>query len=183
MMKHFKHKKRMAVCLIAALFIVLFIIGFIDVNLRFPKPQEELYSIDEWVSWNDDIRIKAKSIDYCSSSELTQKYGIKEGNNDKIFYIVTKLEVNNTSNKDINFEHIFEKFNLVMYPIGYENQGMIFTDSPIIAANSTEEKIACFTVSEGLIRNERREAALQNDIYLCLKVYPVRQAIVFKGVQ
>ncbi len=60
MMKHFKHKKRMAVCLIAALFIVLFIIGFIDVNLRFPKPQEELYSIDEWVSWNDDIRIKAK---------------------------------------------------------------------------------------------------------------------------
>ena len=50
----------MAVCLIAALFIVLFIIGFIDVNLRFPKPQEELYSIDEWVSWNDDIRIKAK---------------------------------------------------------------------------------------------------------------------------
>lgn len=182
-MKHFKHKKRMIVCLITAVLVVLFIIGLIDVNSRFPQPQEELHSINEWVSWNDDIQIRAKSIDYCSTSELTQKYGVNGGNNDKIFYIVTKLEVNNTSDKDINFEHIFEKFNLVMYPIGYENQGMIFTDSPVIAANSTEEKIACFTVSEGLIRSERREAALQNDIYLCLKAYPVRQAIVFKGVQ
>lgn len=180
-MKHFKHKKRIIISLITALIVVLFIIGWIDVNSRFPQPQEELYAVDEWMPYSDDIQIRAKSIEYCSVHEFNQKYKQKRASDKDNVYIVVQLEVSNASNQAMDVIHIAQQFVLAIYPIGYVNQGEIIADTPVLAANTTEEKTICFIVTEGLIQGGRRETAFKNDVYLYSKSYPIRRAIVFKS--
>lgn len=60
--------------IIMAVIAVVVAVGYIDVNHRFPEPEEEIVEKDEWVQYSDGIKIKVTGIDYCTEQEVNEKY-------------------------------------------------------------------------------------------------------------
>ena len=83
----------------------------------------------------------------------------------------------------IDKAYLNQYFNLVIYPAGYENQGECILDNNYIKPKEEREIYIGYNVSEAILASEKREKVLKHDIMFCLKAYPVRQAIVFKGIE
>lgn len=58
--------------IIMAVIAVVVVVGYIDVNHRFPEPEEEIVEKDEWIQYSDGIKIKATGIDYCTEQEVNE---------------------------------------------------------------------------------------------------------------
>ena len=88
--------------IIMAVIAVVVVVGYIDVNHRFPEPEEEIVEKDEWIQYSDGIKIKATGIDYCTEQEVNEKYsaGVKELG--RFNYIVLKVKVQNESQDKFN---------------------------------------------------------------------------------
>ena len=88
--------------IIMAVIAVVVAVGYIDVNHRFPAPDEEIVEKDEWIQYSDGIKIKVTGIDYCSEQEVNEKYsaGVKELG--RFNYIVLKVKVQNESQDKFN---------------------------------------------------------------------------------
>ena len=48
--------------IIMAVIVVVVAVGYIDVNHRFPEPEEEIVEKDEWVQYSDGIKIKVQEL-------------------------------------------------------------------------------------------------------------------------
>lgn len=161
---------------------VVVAVGYIDVNHRFPEPDEEIAEVDEWVQYSDGVKIKATGIDYCSDQEVNEKYnaGVKELG--RFNYIVIKIKVLNESQDKFNVFSIVTDSNIVIYPYGYENQGMICEDNVSVDKGEGEEFTLAYVISKNYLSEKKLDKLLHEDIYLCFKAYPVRQAIVIRGI-
>ncbi|MGN0319483.1 MAG: hypothetical protein ACI4D1_01090 [Lachnospira sp.] len=161
---------------------VLFIAGYIDVNIRFPQPKEELYEEGQWVDVSDGLKIMSTGIEYCTPDEYRAKYdsNLKEGS--KLCYILVHLKVKNNTNDVIDFFENTMNYNLVIYPSGYNNQAMPLDDNTLVKSGEVKDITLVYNVSESLIWSSRRDKVFKEDIYLCFKAYPVRQAILFRGI-
>lgn len=159
---------------------ILYIIGNVNINRRFPKAKEELYSPGEYVAYKDGVMIKGVELMYCKPDEYREKY-----DNDykgKFDHIIVKLVALNESDKIINMAYLNQYFNLVIYPTGYENQGNCIYDDNMVAAGEEKEILISYNVSEALLASSKRDRVLKQNIMFCMKAYPVRQTIVFKGI-
>ncbi len=187
-MKHIDIKKfaekKTCIVLTIILFIILsilYIAGYIDINKRFPKPKEELYETGQYIEYKDGIKIKGLGVEYCSSEQFKEKY--LPDDNSKFDHIVVKIMVFNETDTVIDMAYLNQYFNLVIYPAGYENQGECILDNNYIKPKEEREIYIGYNVSEAILASEKREKVLKHDIMFCLKAYPVRQAIVFKGIE
>ncbi len=66
------------VIFIACLILVVsgvWLVGYIDVNKRFPKPEQQVHSIGEWVR-TGDTSIKVNSVEYMPQEEANSQYGV-----------------------------------------------------------------------------------------------------------
>ena len=158
------------------------IAGYIDVNSRFPQPEQDIAEKGEWIDYAENIKLNVSDIDYCSDTELNQKYKADVKENGKYDYIVVKMNLNNESDTNYNLINLISKTNLVIYPSGYENQGDIVGNDINVISGETKEFTLYFTVSKMLIKKKGREKLLGEDIYVCFKAYPKRQAVVFRGI-
>lgn len=156
--------------------------GYIDVNHRFPEPEEEIYEKDEWLDYAEEIKIKAAQPDYCSDMELNEKYNANVKESGRYNYIVVKLSVSNQSQSIINFMDIIMKTNLVIYPCGYENQAECVENNLIVNPGQTQQFTLYFLAGNSSISKKKINKMLKQDIYLCFKAYPVRQAVKFRGI-
>ena len=81
--------------IIMAVIAVVVAVGYIDVNHRFPEPEEEIVEKDEWVQYSDGIKITVTGIDYCTEREVNEKYSASVKELGRFNYIVLKVKVQN----------------------------------------------------------------------------------------
>ena len=186
-----KKRKIKAVIIIVLLFVVLgcWVIGYIDVNRRFPKPKEEIYAVNEWIS-DSNVMVKVNSVELVSKDEAYSQYGINDYEDERqdIQYFITKLEINNTSGEEYDVE---KKLNshiaIKAYPLGYVNQGEIITESGIsnvkIKADEEKEVVICFILGDGVLRTDRRWMLNKSDMYLDFHEYPVHKAVLLEDIK
>ncbi|RHK45595.1 hypothetical protein DW067_06325 [Lachnospira eligens] len=101
--------------IIMAVIAVVVAVGYIDVNHRFPEPEEEIVEKDEWVQYSDGIKIKVTGIDYCTEQEVNEKYSASVKELGRFNYIVLKVKVQNESQDKFNMFSIVTDSNLVIY--------------------------------------------------------------------
>lgn len=170
------------VMVITAVLATIVTTGYIDVNRRFPEPEQDVVEKDEWVDYTNGIKIKATQINFCSDKELNEQYNGNVKETGKFNYIVVKVSVMNQTESNFDFTNVILNSNLVIYPSGYENQGNCVEVDVNIKSGDVKDFILYYTVSEMAISQKKRERVLGQDIYLCFKAYPVRQAIIFRGI-
>ncbi len=168
--------------IIMAVIAVVVAVGYIDVNHRFPEPEEEITEVDEWVQYSDGVKIKVTGIDYCSDHEVNEKYGADVKEMGRFNYIVLKVRVMNELEDKFNVFSIVTDSNLVIYPDGYENQGMVCEDNVTVNKGEDREFTLAYVISKNYLSENKLDKLLHKDIYLCFKAYPVRQAIVIRGI-
>ena len=179
-MKHFKILYIIAAVVLVA---VVWTASYINVNKRFPQPEEEIYEKGEWVEISDGVRVKGTGIEFCSYEEYRERYNIKSDSRiSNLSYILVHTNINNTSSKAVNAWDIDTTTNLAIYPAGYSNQGMIAEQDTIVQPGESKDITFVYNVTNALIQPGKREKVLSENIYLCFKAYPVRQAIVFRGI-
>ena len=161
--------------IIMAVIAVVVVVGYIDVNHRFPEPEEEIVEKDEWIQYSDGIKIKATGIDYCTEQEVNEKYsaGVKELG--RFNYIVLKVKVQNESHDKFNMFSIVTDSNLVIYPDGYENQGMVCEDNVSVNKGEVKDFTLAYAISKNYLSEKKLDKLFHEDIYLCFKAYPVRR--------
>ena len=133
--------------IIMAVIAVVVVVGYIDVNHRFPEPEEEI--VKELGRFN---------------------------------YIVLKVKVQNESHDKFNMFSIVTDSNLVIYPDGYENQGMVCEDNVSVNKGEVKDFTLAYAISKNYLSEKKLDKLFHEDIYLCFKAYPVRQAIVIRGI-
>lgn len=192
-MKHYTDKTHIKIIIISAVIIIftfVCIIGYIDVNKRFPKAGGEFYSEEQWIDY-DYMQIKAKKMEYLTKEEYGERYensGIAD-RSDKLSYFVLTLELHNLTDEDINLNKNFiGNVSLEAYPQGYNNQGNFIDGNgkadirSILEANQTKEFTIVFNVNESVVGKSRINKLKKSDIYFSMSCYPVHKAIVFNGV-
>lgn len=192
-MKHYTDKTHIKIIIISAVIIIftfVCIIGYIDVNKRFPKAGGEFYSEEQWVDY-DYMQIRAKKMEYLTKEEYGERYensGIAD-RSDKLSYFVLTLELHNLTDEDINLNKNFiGNVSLEAYPQGYNNQGNFIDENgkadtrSILEANQTKEFTIVFNVNESVVGKSRINKLKKSDIYFSMPCYPVHKAIVFNGV-
>lgn len=168
---------------VAFLFIVLWTIGVIDVNSRFPQPEVQEYGQDDWLEYDDSILLNVNEIKY-ELAEVSVDENKVLTSQKNTAHILVKFRVKNKTESDIDFYNYFMRFDLVVYPIGYNNQGSLRNMNEIyIKAGEEKEFIAEYNLTEGLIKQKFMEKFLNNKFCLCIRTYPVRQMFVFEQVQ
>ncbi len=192
-MKHYTNKthiKGIVISAVIIIFTVVCIIGYIDVNKRFPKAGEEFYSSNEWVDY-DYMQIRAKKMEYLTKEQYCERYENADaaGRSDKLSYFVLTLELHNLTGEDINLNKKFiGNVSLEAYPQGYNNQGNFIDGNgkadtrSILEANQTKEFTIVFNVNESVVGKNRINRLKKSDIYFSMSCYPVHKAIVFNGV-
>lgn len=187
-MKHTRNRFIIKKCPFIITFIIIAVIavavavGYIDVNHRFPEPDEEIAEKNEWVQYSDGVKLKVTEIDYCSEHEVNEKYnaGVVEKGN--FNYIVVKIKVMNEAQDKFNVLRVVTDSNLVIYPDGYENQGMVCEDNVSVDKGEVKDFTLAYVISKKYLSEKKLDKLLHKDIYLCFKAYPVRQAIVIRGI-
>ena len=85
-MMHSKKRiiKRVVIACLILVVSGVWLVGYIDVNKRFPKPEQQVHSIGEWVR-TGDTSIKVNSVEY-----MPQK---QTANMDQNFSLITGIIV------------------------------------------------------------------------------------------
>lgn len=131
---------------------------------------------------SNGIKIKVTGIDYCTEQEVNEKYSASVKELGRFNYIVLKVKVQNESQDKFNMFSIVTDSNLVIYPDGYENQGMICEDNVSVNKGEVKDFTLAYVISKNYLSEKKLDKLLHEDIYLCFKAYPVRQAIVIRGI-
>lgn len=91
-MMHSKKRiiKRVVIACLILVVSGVWLVGYIDVNKRFPKPEQQVHSIGEWVRAGD-TSIKVNSVEYMPQEEANSQYGSEllhdNGNNSNTYYL------------------------------------------------------------------------------------------------
>lgn len=186
-MTHYNKKKMIKLAggiIILIVAVIIWAVNFIDVNKRFPKAVQEIYHIGESFEYRN-FTINVNEISYILADEAKEKYGI-EGKNGFEYFVIS---MNVTSESDVteNLEKAIEQYiGLEAYPIGYNNQGTILEDGKRninIEPKESKDVIIYFVITNGMVREDRRELFKKSDIYLDFSNYPVHKAVLFEDVK
>ena len=110
-MMHSKKRiiKRVVIACLILVVSGVWLVGYIDVNKRFPKPEQQVHSIGEWVR-TGDTSIKVNSVEYMPQEEANSQYGSEllpdNGNNSNTYYFIAKIDVKNETDKEIKLSWI-----------------------------------------------------------------------------
>lgn len=111
-MMHSKKKiiKRVVIACLILVVSGVWLVGYIDVNKRFPKPEQQVHSIGEWVR-TGDTSIKVNSVEYMPQEEANSQYGSEllpdNGNNSNTYYFIAKIDVKNKQIRKSNYQKHF----------------------------------------------------------------------------
>ncbi|MFQ8648738.1 MAG: hypothetical protein ACLR9U_07925 [Lachnospira sp.] len=180
--------KKVIIIVIIMIVSGIWIAAYIDINRRFPVPEEEIYSLNEWFN-DSDAEIKVNSIELISAEDGHDLYGLDEGNNKyDMQYFIAKMDVKNISGTEYNVERKLNSHMAIKaYPLGYFNEGEIITESGannvILQEGEEKEVTIYFILGNGVLRTNRRWMLKKSRIYLDFKNYPIHKAVLLGDVK
>ena len=188
-MIHFKNKKvKYGILLCVALVLVIvFILAYRNANTRLPAPVEEYYEAGDVVEHNG-LEICVANLYFGNMNDIVDKKNMpKKMRSDKDGLVIV-FDVTNKKEENVNLAADFvPNVELVAYPIGYDNQGMIYAvdeeGDTILKPEETKTFAIRFGVSNSLVRQERRARFIKSDFYFDMALYPVHKAIIIHGAE
>ena len=180
--------KKVIIIVIIMIVSGIWIAAYIDINRRFPVPEEEIYSLNEWFN-DSDAEIKVNSIELISAEDGHDLYGLDEGNNKyDMQYFIAKMDVKNISGTEYNVERKLNSHMAIKaYPLGYFNEGEIITESGasnvILQEGEEKEVTIYFILGNGVLRTNRRWMLKKSRMYLDFKKYPIHKAVLLGDVK
>ena len=186
-MMHSKKRiiKRVVIACLILVVSGVWLVGYIDVNKRFPKPEQQVHSIGEWVR-TGDTSIKVNSVEYMPQEEANSQYGSEllpdNGNNSNTYYFIAKIDVKNETDKEIKLSKtLLEHLGLEIYPVGVLKNGEL--TSIKLKAQEQREIVLHFIMSQGVLRDDRRWMLKKSQIRIVLSNYPVHEIIVLDDIK
>ncbi len=186
-----KHILRYIAIIFIAAVLILWIVCVVDVNRRFPKAEEELYSVGEWIE-ESGFEIKVNSLELISLEEASEKYGVNLQNDMKkivpsIKYFILKMDVRNISDEELNIgKKLMSHTDLQVMPIGIVEVGEVltnYTENIKLQPGEEEEVVIKYILSNGVLREDRRWMLNKCKFYLAFLNYPVHKAVLFEDVK
>lgn len=181
-MTHYRKKMVITICI---LFIAcIWLIGFIDINHRFPKSVAEEYHTDQWMDY-ENSKLTPVQLDIYTGTQFADTYSDigKTLKNKDCNIIVAKIKIKNNSDNKIDSMKYFTRFDLVAYPIGYENQGILTDMKNIYVAPGEEKEVsAYYIVSQALVSDNNMKEFLNSKFYMGIRLYPIKQILVFDNI-
>ena len=186
-----KHILRYIAIIFIAAVLILWIVCVVDVNRRFPKAEEELYSVGEWIE-ESGFEIKVNSLELISLEEASEKYGVNLQNDMKKIvpstkYFILKMDVRNISDEELNIgKKLMSHTDLQVMPIGIVEVGEIltnYTGNIKLQPGEEEEVVIKYILSNGVLREDRRWMLNKCKFYLAFLNYPVHKAVLFEDVK
>lgn len=186
-----KHILRYIAIIFIAAVLILWIVCVVDVNRRFPKAEEELYSVGEWIE-ESGFEIKVNSLELISLEEASEKYGVNLQNDMKKIvpstkYFILKMDVRNISDEELNIgKKLMSHTDLQVMPIGIVEVGEVltnYTENIKLQPGEEEEVVIKYILSNGVLREDRRWMLNKCKFYLAFLNYPVHKAVFFEDVK
>ncbi len=186
-----KHILRYIAIIFIAAVLILWIVCVVDVNRRFPKAEEELYSVGEWIE-ESGFEIKVNSLELISLEEASEKYGVNLQNDMKEIvpstkYFILKMDVRNISDEELNIgKKLMSHTDLQVMPIGIVEVGEVltnYTKNIKLQPGEEEEVVIKYILSNGVLREDRRWMLNKCKFYLAFLNYPVHKAVLFEDVK
>ena len=186
-----KHILRYIAIIFIAAVLILWIVCVVDVNRRFPKAEEELYSVGEWIE-ESGFEIKVNSLELISLEEASEKYGVNLQNNMKKIvpstkYFILKMDVRNISDEELNIgKKLMSHTDLQVMPIGIVEVGEVltnYTKNIKLQPGEEEEVVIKYILSNGVLREDRRWMLNKCKFYLAFLNYTVHKAVLFEDVK
>lgn len=186
-----KHILRYIAIIFIAAVLILWIVCVVDVNRRFPKAEEELYSVGEWIE-ESGFEIKVNSLELISLEEASEKYGVNLQNDMKKIvpstkYFILKMDVRNISDEELNIgKKLMSHTDLQVMPIGIVEVGEVltnYTENIKLQPGEEEEVVIKYILSNGILREDRRWMLNKCKFYLAFLNYPVHKAVLFEDVK
>ncbi len=186
-----KHILRYIAIIFIAAVLILWIVCVVDVNRRFPKAEEELYSVGEWIE-ESGFEIKVNSLELISLEEASEKYGVNLQNDMKKIvpstkYFILKMDVRNISDEELNIgKKLMSHTDLQVMPIGIVEVGEVltnYTGNIKLQPGEEEEVVIKYILSNGVLREDRRWMLNKCKFYLAFLNYPVHKAVLFEDVK
>ena len=186
-----KHILRYIAIIFIAAVLILWIVCVVDVNRRFPKAEEELYSVGEWIE-ESGFEIKVNSLELISLEEASEKYGVNLQNDMKKIvpstkYFILKMDVRNISDEELNIgKKLMSHTDLQVMPIGIVEVGEVltnYTENIKLQPGEEEEVVIKYILSNGVLREDRRWMLNKCKFYLAFLNYPVHKAVLFEYVK
>lgn len=186
-----KHILRYIAIIFIAAVLILWIVCVVDVNRRFPKAEEELYSVGEWIE-ESGFEIKVNSLELISLEEASEKYGVNLQNDMKKIvpstkYFILKMDVRNISDEELNIgKKLMSHTDLQVMPIGIVEVGEVltnYTKNIKLHPGEEEEVVIKYILSNGVLREDRRWMLNKCKFYLAFLNYPVHKAVLFEDVK
>ena len=186
-----KHILRYIAIIFIAAVLILWIVCVVDVNRRFPKAEEELYSVGEWIE-ESGFEINVNSLELISLEEASEKYGVNLQNDMKKIvpstkYFILKMDVRNISDEELNIgKKLMSHTDLQVMPIGIVEVGEVltnYTENIKLQPGEEEEVVIKYILSNGVLREDRRWMLNKCKFYLAFLNYPVHKAVLFEDVK
>ena len=186
-----KHILRYIAIIFIAAVLILWFVCVVDVNRRFPKAEEELYSVGEWIE-ESGFEIKVNSLELISLEEASEKYGVNLQNDMKKIvpstkYFILKMDVRNISDEELNIgKKLMSHTDLQVMPIGIVEVGEVltnYTKNIKLQPGEEEEVVIKYILSNGVLREDRRWMLNKCKFYLAFLNYPVHKAVLFEDVK
>lgn len=186
-----KHILRYIAIIFIAAVLILWIVCVVDVNRRFPKAEEELYSVGEWIE-ESGFEIKVNSLELISLEEASEKYGVNLQNDMKKIvpstkYFILKMDVRNISDEELNIgKKLMSHTDLQVMPIGIVEVGEVltnYTENIKLQPGEEEEVVIKYILSNGVLREDKRWMLNKCKFYLAFLNYPVHKAVLFEDVK
>lgn len=186
-----KHILRYIAIIFIAAVLILWIVCVVDVNRRFPKAEEELYSVGEWIE-ESGFEIKVNSLELISLEEASEKYGVNLQNDMKKIvpstkYFILKMDVRNISDEELNIgKKLMSHTDLQVMPIGIVEVGEVltnYTKNIKLQPGEEEEVVIKYILSNGVLREDRRWMLNKSDMYLDFHEYPVHKAVLLEDIK
>ena len=186
-----KHILRYIAIIFIAAVLILWIVCVVDVNRRFPKAEEELYSVGEWIE-ESGFEIKVNSLELISLEEASEKYGVNLQNDMKKIvpstkYFILKMDVRNISDEELNIgKKLMSHTDLQVMPIGIVEVGEVltnYTENIKLQPGEEEEVVIKYILSNGVLREDRRWMLNKCKFYLAFLNYHVHKAVLFEDVK
>lgn len=186
-----KHILRYIAIIFIAAVLILWIVCVVDVNRRFPKAEEKLYSVGEWIE-ESGFEIKVNSLELISLEEASEKYGVNLQNDMKKIvpstkYFILKMDVRNISDEELNIgKKLMSHTDLQVMPIGIVEVGEVltnYTENIKLQPGEEEEVVIKYILSNGVLREDRRWMLNKCKFYLAFLNYPVHKAVLFEDVK
>jgi len=179
-----RYRKAILISIVILLIVGTWLVGFIKINHRFPQPVIEEYHADQWLDY-ENAQITPVQMDIYSGTQFAEIYSDigKSFANQNSKIIVAKVKIKNNSNSKLDSMKFYTRFNVVAYPIGYENQGMLVDLNNIYVLPGEEKEVSTYyMVSQALVSDQKMDEFLNSKFYMGVRLYPIKQILVFDNI-